>query len=78
MDGPLDPLTCLSRKTTARRIREREKGGGRGGVRPSHPDAANLLPASHVNRYTIVWSAACFARSETRGRGDKQAETEQV
>lgn len=52
---------CLSRKTTAQRIRERED-------RPSHPDAANLLPASHMNRYTIVWSTACFAWTETQPR----------
>lgn len=38
---------CLSRNKTTRKIRDRED-------RPSHPDAANLLPASHVKRYTIV------------------------
>lgn len=54
---------CLSRKATARRIRERERGD-----RLSHPDAANLLPASHVNRYAIVWSTACLAWTEPQPR----------
>lgn len=54
---------CLSRKATARRISERERGD-----RLSHPDAANLLPASHVNRYAIVWSTACLAWTEPQPR----------
>lgn len=60
-DGPLDLLCAWEKKDNHQRIRERED-------RPSHPDAANLLPASHVNRYAIVWSTACFAWTETQPR----------
>lgn len=49
--------------------RQSHKGlEGERGDRLSHPDAANLLPASHVNRYAIVWSIACFAWTETLAR----------
>lgn len=62
-EWPTRSPTCLSRKATAWRIRERERGD-----RLSHPDAANLLPASHVNRYAIVWSTACLAWREPQPR----------
>lgn len=56
---PTRSSMCLGRAATARGIRARVRGD-----RLSHPDAANLLPASHVNRYAIVWSAACSAWTE--------------
>lgn len=56
---PTPSSMCLGRVATARGIR-----AGVRGDRLSHPDAANLLAASHVNRYAIVWSAACSAWTE--------------
>lgn len=56
---------CLRRKTSTQRIRGR-------GDRPSHPDAANLLLASHVNRYPIV---LCMFVLHEQSQGDEQAGT---
>lgn len=52
---------CLSGNTSTRRISTRE-------VRPSHPDAANLLPASHVNkvRHCLEHCLFCMNRDTAK------------
>lgn len=59
---------CLSKKTSTQRIR-----GGREDW-PSHPDVANLLPVSDVNRYAIVRS---IVHDQSHGE-DKQAESKVI
>lgn len=60
---------CLRRKTTTRRIRGRED-------RPSHPDAANLLPGSHVWIGMPLSGALLLLHEQRHSHGDKQAVAE--
>lgn len=69
MDGPLDPPMCLSRETTAWRIREREGIG-------CHIQMLQICSLPHMWIGTPLSGALLVLHEQRHSQGDKQAETE--